>query len=267
VRHTGATMIADSHAHLDMPQFDSDRDDVIRRARDCGVDLLVTIGTGNPAESSVEKTLELAETHDFIYAGLGVHPHDARLADESYWERMGEWARHPEVVLWGEIGLDYYYDHSPREIQRLVFRRQLRMAREHNLPVSIHCRDAWPDLLAILKEDSEFGKQRGILHSFTGDSAQARECAAMGFLISFSGIVTFKNAAALREAARGLRLDQILVETDAPFLAPVPHRGRRNEPAYVVDVAKGLAQTMEVSFDEIARHTMNNLRRLILIDD
>jgi TatD DNase family protein len=262
-------MIADSHSHLDMPQFDSDRDDVIRRARDGGVDLLITIGTGNPAESSIEKALDLAEKHDFILAGIGVHPHDARLPDEPYWEQMDRWARHDKVVLWGEIGLDYHYDHSPRETQRLVFRRQLRMAREHNLPVSIHCRDAWPDLIAILREEWDVNTQRGILHSFTGDREQARECAAMGFLISFSGIVTFKNADSLRDAARSLSLDQILVETDAPFLAPVPHRGRRNEPAYVVDVARGLAQTLGVTFDEIAHHTSRNLRSLIrlTIDD
>ena len=256
-------MIADSHAHLDMPQFDSDRDDVIRRARDGGVDLLITIGTANPAESSIEKTLDLAAKHDFILAGIGVHPHDSRLPDEPYWEQMDQWARHEKVVLWGEIGLDYHYDHSPRETQRLVFRRQLRMAREHNLPVSIHCRDAWPDLVAILREEWDATTQRGILHSFTGDREQARECAAMGFLISFSGIVTFKKADSLREAARCLSLDQILVETDSPFLAPVPHRGIRNEPAFVVDVARSLAQTLGVTFDEVARHTSRNLRRLI----
>lgn len=255
-------MIIDSHAHLDMPQFDSDRREVIQRAQDTGVELILSIGTGNPEGFSVEKTLDLVESHGFIYAGLGIHPHDARLANNDYWERFEQWARHPKVLLWGEIGLDYYYDHSPREVQKEVFLRQLQMARHHNLPVAIHCRDAWPDMLDILRRERNDIERGGILHSFTGNRAVAEECAAMGFLISFSGIVTFNNAEALRDAARGLRLDQILVETDSPYLAPVPHRGRRNEPAFVVDVARSLAKTMGVSYEEVAYHAMRNFYRL-----
>jgi len=256
-------MIADSHAHLDMPQFDADRDEVIQRARDAGLELLLTIGTGNAEGSSIEKTLELAGRNDFIFAGIGVHPHDARLADAACWKRFQTWCEHPKVVLWGEIGLDYYYDNSPRDTQRVVFRHQLRLAGERGLPVSIHCRDAWPDLTAMVREESRGGPIRGILHSFTGTAEQAQECAAMGFLISFSGIVTFKSAGALRDAARALRLEQVLVETDSPFLAPVPHRGKRNEPALVVAVAQGLAAAMQVSFEELARQTTANLRRLL----
>ncbi len=256
-------MIADSHAHLDAPQFDSDRDEVIQRARDAGLELLLAIGTGNPEESSIERTLELTGQYDFIYAGIGVHPHDARRADESYWKRMEIWCEHPKVVLWGEIGLDYHYDHSPRDRQQEVFRRQLRMARERQLPVSIHCRDAWSDLIAILQQECKHGPIRGIFHSFTGTAEQAQNCAAMGFLISFSGIVTFKNAGVLRDAARSLRLNQVLVETDSPYLAPVPHRGKRNEPAYVVAVARGLAAAMQVAFEEVTRQTTVNLRSLL----
>ncbi len=235
-------MIADSHAHLDMPQFDADRDDVVRRARAAGVELILTIGTASPDDRSIETTLELAEAYDFVHAGVGVHPHDARLADEALWQRMERWSRHPKVVLWGEIGLDYYYDHSPRDAQLEVFRRQLRLAADRGIPVSLHCRDAWPDLVETLRQEWRHASRSGILHSFTGTGEQARECADMGFLISFSGMVTFKNAGALRAAARTIPLDRLLVETDSPYLAPVPHRGRRNEPAFVIDVARGLSR-------------------------
>jgi TatD DNase family protein len=255
-------MIVDSHAHLEMSQFDADRADVIRRAQDAGLELVIAVGTGNPETRSIERTLALAENHDFIYAAVGVHPHDARLADSAYWEELERWVEHPKVVLLGEIGLDYYYDNSPRETQREAFRRQLRMARERRLPIAVHCRDAWPDLAAILREEWGAGHPGGILHSFTGDREQALEGAAMGFLISFSGIVTFKKADELREVARALSLDQILVETDCPYLAPVPHRGKRNEPAFVVDVARCLAATRRMDFEELARKTSQNLRRL-----
>jgi TatD DNase family protein len=255
-------MIVDSHAHLDMPQFDADRADVIRRARDAGLELVIAVGTGNPDDSSIERTLALAENHDLIYAAIGVHPHDARLADSAYWEKLERWAEHPKVVLWGEIGLDYYYDHSPREVQREAFRRQLRMARDRRLPIAVHCRDAWRDLAAILREEWRGDNPGGVLHSFTGDREQAREGAAMGFLISFSGIVTFKKAEELREAARALSLDQILVETDCPYLAPVPHRGKRNEPAFVIHVGRSLADTRQMDFEELARRTSQNIRRL-----
>jgi TatD DNase family protein len=255
-------MIIDSHSHLDMPQFDTDRDDVIRRAREAGLGLMVCIGTGNPAESSIEKTLALAERYDFIYAGLGIHPHDARLPDAGYWRKVEQWMEHPKVVLWGEIGLDYYYDHSPREIQKAVFRRQLRMAHERRMPVAVHCRDAWPDLAGIVREEWPDDRPGGILHSFAGDRKQALEGVDLGFLISFSGMVTFKNADALRAAARALSLDRILVESDCPYLAPVPHRGKRNEPSFVVDVGMHLAGTLQVDYTELARRTSTNFRRL-----
>ena len=255
-------MIVDSHAHLDMPEFEVDRGEVIRRARDAGLELLVSIGTGRPDTTSIEQTLTIAEANDFVYAGVGVHPHDARLPDAAYWKKLERLAEHPKVVLWGEIGLDYYYDYSPREVQKEVFRRQLLLARERRLPVSIHCRDAWPDLVAVIREEWTGDHPGGILHSFTGDTAQAREGVSLGLLISFSGIVTFKKAEALREAARALPLDRILVETDCPYLAPVPHRGKRNEPAYVVDVCRTLARTRQVDYEQLARRTSLSFRRL-----
>ena len=260
-------MIADSHAHLDMQQFEADRDDVVARAITGGVGLIVTIGTGRPGDPSVPRTLELAETYEVVLAGIGVHPHDAALADDRYLRELTALARHSKVVLWGEIGLDYHYDNSPRDVQRRLFRRQLQLAGELQLPVSIHCRDAWADLECIVREECTAGRLRGILHSFTGTRHEAEVFAGLGFLISFSGMITFRNAVRIREAAQALQLDQVLVETDCPYLAPVPHRGRRNEPAFVVDVARGLADTMGVSLAELARATLRNLRGLIGPED
>lgn len=256
-------MIADSHAHLEMPDFETDLDAVLSRAVTAGLDLIVTIGTARPGDPSLDKTLRLAERHDFIFASVGVHPHDARFANDDCLSWLETVADHPKVVLWGEIGLDYYYDNSPREAQRLAFRRQLQIARHLNLPITIHCRDAWPDLLAIVGEEWSGDHPGGVLHSFTGTRDHALAFANLGFLISFSGIITFKKAEGIREAARALRPDQVLVETDCPYLAPVPHRGKRNEPAFVVDVARSLAATMSVPMTELASATSDNLRRLL----
>jgi TatD DNase family protein len=256
-------MFVDSHAHLDMPQFDADREDVLLRAIDAGVGITLTIGMGNPEDNSIEKSLSIAERHDCVYVGIGVHPHDARLVDESYWEKMELWSKHPKVVFWGEIGLDYYYKHSPVDVQREVFRRQLRIAQSLNLPVAIHCREAWNDLIEILKKEWKAGNRGGILHSFTGTEDQARNALAMGFLISFSGMITFKKADNLRRVAVGLHSDEILIETDAPFLAPEPRRGRRNEPAFVVEVARSLARVRNESIEELGSSTTRNFRRIL----
>ncbi|MBP1610957.1 MAG: hydrolase, TatD family [Acidobacteria bacterium] len=256
-------MLVDSHAHLDMPQFDADREDMLLRAVDIGVESVLTIGMGNPQDNSIEKSLAIAEKHDFVHVGIGVHPHDARLANESYWEEMESWSKHPKVVLWGEIGLDYYYKHSPTDVQRDVFRRQLRMAQALNLPVAIHCREAWKDLMEILRLEWKPENRGGILHSFTGTEDQAREAIAMGFLISFSGMITFKKADGLRQVAQSLAPDEFLVETDAPFLAPEPRRGRRNEPAFVVDVASSLARARNESLEGLGDSTTRNFRRII----
>ncbi len=258
-------MLIDSHAHLDMPQFDDDRHDVIQRARDAGVEFIIAIGTGAPQGTSIEKTFELAERYDFIWAGIGVSPHDARLADERYLEKLEVCAEHPKVVLWGEIGLDYYHDLSPRDVQQDVLRRQLRIAKRRRLPVVLHCRDAWPDLMCILRAEYSGATRGGLFHSFTGTRDQALAGAEFGFLISFSGILTFKNAVVLREAAQVLEPNQILVETDCPYLAPIPHRGKRCEPAFVMDTARNLAQIRGTDLDAIAQQTSDNARRLLRI--
>jgi len=255
-------MIIDSHAHLDMPAFDQDRPDVIRRAGDAGVDLIITIGTGTPEGNSIGKTLDIADRHECIRAAIGVSPHDARLSNDAYLERLEQSADHPKVILWGEIGLDYHYDLSPRDVQRDVFRRQLRIACRRNLPVAVHCRDAWLDLIGILRAECPDAGGKVILHSFTGTREQALEGAALGYAISFSGIVTFRNAGSLREAAAAVPLDRMLVETDSPYLAPVPHRGKRNEPAFAVDTARVLAQLKGIEYAEFARATSANARRI-----
>jgi TatD DNase family protein len=256
-------MFADSHVHLDLPQFAPVRAEVIRRAGEAGVELMIAIAMASPARASIADTLGLADANPEVYAAIGVHPHDARDASPAYLAEVARAIDHPKVVLWGEIGLDYHYKNSPAGDQRAAFRNQLRLARRLDLPVAIHCRDAWPDLIAILGEESAGGKQKGILHNFAGDPEYARICTGLGLLISFSGIITFHGSDQVREAARSLRLDQVLIETDSPYVAPAPHRGRRNEPSYVVDVALGLAQAMDVSVDDIARNTTRNLRRLI----
>lgn len=256
-------MFVDSHVHLNLPQFDPDRAQVIRRAEEAGVELLLSIAMASPDRTSIRETVSLAEAHPSVVAAIGVHPHDARAASPAYLDDVARCFDHPKVVLWGEIGLDYHYKNSPADRQRAALRDQLRLARGRDLPLVIHCRDAWTDLLAILEEESAGKKYRGILHNFTGDPEFARLFADLGLLISFSGIVTFHGSDQVREAARGLRLDQILIETDAPYVAPAPHRGRRNEPGYLIDVARGLAEAMDVSVDDIARNTTRNFRRLI----
>jgi TatD DNase family protein len=255
-------MLIDTHAHLDMSQFDPDRPQVIQRARDAGVECIITIATAVPGGDSVDRTMDLVEGCKLLRAGIGVHPHDAKTAGEALWSELeGLWLQ-PEVVLVGEIGLDYYYHHSPPDVQREVFRRQLRLARKVDRPVAIHCRDAWPDLVAILQDQWESGAGRGVMHSFTGNHEQALMLTRMGYCISFSGMVTFKSADTLREAARAVPADRILVETDSPYLAPVPHRGRRNEPAYVADVARALAVCRDVEYGVLASQTSENARRL-----
>jgi TatD DNase family protein len=252
----------DSHAHIEGPEFDVDREAVIARAVEAGVETIVCVGNGEIAADSHSAAFRLAEQHSFIYTTVGVHPHEARLLDGELEAKLADLAQHPKVIAWGEIGLDYHYDNSPRQTQREAFRKQLRMARERGLPVSIHTRDAEPDTVSILDDewkDTGFG---GVIHCFTGTREFADAAIERGFLISFSGVVTFKNAEQLRDTARHLALDKILIETDSPFLAPVPHRGRRNEPAYVVDTAKAIAELRGVDEEEVGRATSKNFVRL-----
>lgn len=256
-----ATMdLIDSHAHLEFPQFDSDREEMLARARAAGVSTLLAIGSGT-GPHCLDAAIPFAEQHDWIYATIGVHPHEAKLATEEHFARLEELARNPRVIAWGEIGLDYYYDHSPREVQHSVFRRQLEQARAARLPIVIHCRDAWTDCLAILGESWRSCGLGGIMHCFSGNLEEARRSLEMGFVVSFAGNLTYPKAQKLRDVARELPLESLLIETDAPFLAPQGLRGKRNEPANVGEVARTLASVRNLAASEIASITADNFRR------
>jgi TatD DNase family protein len=256
-------MFVDSHAHLDGKQFDPDREQVIDRAQTAGVQAIVAIGNGDgPAD--VDCGIRLAEKHDFIYATLGIHPHEARLADEAAYQNMERLAKHPKVIAWGEIGLDYFYDHSPRDLQKQVFVRQMELAAAAKLPIVIHCRpsdnrdDAWVDCLNLIQQHWASQALGGILHCFTGTWPQAKAALDMGFMISFAGNLTFPKAQSIRDAALEVPLERMLIETDSPYLAPVPHRGKRNEPAFVAETAKKLAELRGLSTEEMGGQTTRN---------
>jgi TatD DNase family protein len=259
-------MFVDSHAHIEGEEFDADRNEVIRRALDAGVEIIVCVGNGDISKDSHAAAFRIAEEHVFIYTTVGVHPHEARLLDQALCRRLKELCKHPKVIAWGEIGLDYHYDNSPREVQREAFRIQLRMARERGLPISIHTREAEADTLTILDEEWTNAGLGGVIHCFTGTRKFAEAAVERGFMISFSGVVTFKNAEDLRETARSLSLDSILIETDSPFLAPVPYRGRRNQPAYVIDIAKHIAEVRGTAVAEIGKATSANFKRLFKLN-
>ena len=250
----------DSHAHLDDRQFDADRDAVIERARAAGLKYLLTVGGGSgPDELGVG--IPIAAQHDWIYTSVGIHPHEAAGAEERHFEALQRAAVQPKVLAIGEIGLDYFYDHSPRESQKRVLNRQLEIARAVGKPVIIHCRDAWADLSAIVAEHWQSSGLGGILHCFTGTGDDARRFLDWGFLVSLAGNVTFKKAESLRDAARNIPLDRVLIETDSPYLAPVPHRGKRNEPAFVVEVARALAALRNLSPEEMGAQAVGNFER------
>jgi TatD DNase family protein len=257
--------LIDSHAHLDVPNYDADRAAVIDRARESGVELILEICGSDVAKGSLDVGLKLAEEYPFIYAAVGVHPHEASLYDEALERKLLAMSDHEKVIGWGEIGLDYHYDHSPRDAQRRVFSRQLRLALERRAPAIIHTREAEDDTIQILREDwADVGGDAvgGIIHCFTGTQRLADAAIGMGFHISFSGVLTFKNAADLREVARSVPMERLLVETDCPYLAPLPHRGKRNEPAFVLETAAKLAELKGVGVEEIARATSGNFKRL-----
>jgi TatD DNase family protein len=250
-------MFLDSHAHLDDSGFDGVRDAVIDRARAAGLRYLLVIGGASGLEQ-IGTALDIAETHDWIYAAAGIHPHEASKAQDWHFDLMQRLARQPKFLAVGEIGLDYYYDHSPREVQQQVLIRQLDLAREVKLPIIIHCRDAWPDLREIIRArwcDTGLG---GILHCFSGTLEDALELMDWGFLVSFAGNLTFKKAEDLRAVAREIPLNRLLTETDCPYLAPVPHRGKRNEPAYVVEVTRELARLHNFSEEEMGQRVVRN---------
>jgi TatD DNase family protein len=251
--------LVDSHCHLDDEQFADDRDATIERARAAGVDRMMAIGTGGgPAD--LEVAIRLAEQYPFIDATVGVHPHDAAKATPETFARLGELARHAKVLAIGEIGLDYHYDFSPRDVQRSVFAAQLDLAARARKPIVIHTREAWDDTLALIRETGL--PHGGIMHCFTGGPKEAEQALELGFHLSFGGILTFPKAGDLREAAAMTPEERLLVETDAPYLAPVPHRGKRNEPAFMVETARRLAEVRGVMIDDIASITTRNFDRL-----
>jgi TatD DNase family protein len=252
--------IIDSHAHLEFPQFDEDRDAMLERARAAGIEALLAIGSGTGPDR-LNAAIPFAEQHDWIYATVGIHPHEAKLATEEQFKKLDELAKHPRVIAWGEMGLDYYYDHSPREIQQQVFRRQLEQARVAKLPIVIHCRDAWPDMLDMIENDWRSSCLGGIFHCFTGTLEEAKRGLDVGFMISFAGNVTYKKMQHLRDVAKELPLDRMLTETDSPFLPPEGRRGKRNEPANVVEVAQALGNVRNLPGEEVAAATAANFRR------
>jgi TatD DNase family protein len=252
--------LIDSHAHIDFPQFAEDRDAMLQRAREAGVHTLLAIGTG-PGPEKLDAALPYAEQHDWIYSSVGIHPHEAKEATAQHFEDLARLAQHPKVIAWGEIGLDYFYDHSPRDVQADVFRTQMELAHAAKLPIIIHCRDAWDDCIALIEHHWKSTGLGGILHCFTSTLDHAKRGLDMGFLVSFAGNSTYPKAQSIRDVAKELPLDRILIETDAPFLAPQPYRGKRNEPAYVAEVAKTLANVRNLPPEEIAATTASNFRR------
>lgn len=251
-------MLVDSHCHLDGHKFDADRDEVIQRAIDAGVTRMLAIGTGD-GPPDLEVAIRLAEKYACIWATAGVHPHDAAKWKEDCAPILRDRMRHPRVVGLGEIGLDYHYDFSPRDQQRRVFIEQLQIASEASKPIVIHTREAWPDTFEILKDHWQ---GPGVMHCFSGGPAEAERSLEIGFTISYSGIVTYPKALEIREAALLTPLDRMLVETDAPYLAPVPHRGKRNEPAYVAKTAAFVANLLGMEYENFCTQTSKNFDAL-----
>lgn len=244
------SFFVDSHCHLDDERFDADREEVIERVRQAGCRYLLTVsGGGGPDD--LASGVPIASRYDWIYTTAGIHPHESKGAKEKHFESLRQAARDPKVLAIGEIGLDYFYDHSPREIQKRVLIEQLQIARETKLPVIIHCRDAWADLTDVIASHWAGSGLGGILHCFTGSREEAFKFLDWGFMISFAGNVTFKKAENIREVAREVPLDRLLTETDSPYLAPVPNRGKRNEPVFVLDVVRQVAGTRGMNPDEL----------------
>jgi TatD DNase family protein len=265
-------MFVDSHAHLEGKQFQPDRDEVIARARKAGVRTIVAIGNGD-GPGTLDCGIQLAAKYDFIFATIGIHPHEAKLASEAAYEEMEQLAKKPKVIAWGEIGLDYFYDHSPRDVQQQVFITQMELARVARLPIVIHCRpsdnsqDAWLDCLGLISAHWRSSGLGGILHCFTGSWKHAEQALDMGFMISFAGNVTFPKAQEIREVAKQLPIDRMLIETDSPYLAPVPHRGKRNEPAFVKETARQIGELRKMTTEEVGRQTAKNFYRFFSLPE
>lgn len=269
-------MFVDSHCHIDGAEFDADRVEVLERAKVAGVEAVLVIGTGDPQKSEPERAFKIVENLAAdetvrgrlprLYATIGVHPHDARSFDDKVAARFEELlsTQHSLVAL-GEIGLDYHYDNSPRDVQRKVFERQLRLARKLNSPVVIHTREAEADTMAVLEAElSDYARVGGcgVMHCFSGSAEMAERALQLNFMISFAGNLTFRKAEELREVAKTLPLEIMLIETDAPYLAPVPYRSKRNEPAHVKHVAATLAVLLETTIETVAMTTTANFHRL-----
>ena len=265
-------MYIDSHAHLDGKRFDSDREQVLQRARAAGVETILAIGIGD-GPGTLDCAIKLADRYPQLYATVGIHPHEAQLATDAALEELEQLSKHPKVIAWGEIGLDYFYDHSPRDAQARVFIRQMEQARAAKLPIIIHCRpsenseNAWDDTLQLIREHWGSSGVGGILHCFTGGPHHARAALELGFLISFAGNLTFPKAEGIREVAKQVPLDRVLIETDSPFLAPAPHRGKRNEPAFVVEVAGKLAELRGLTPEEVGAQTSVNFSRFFSLSE
>jgi TatD DNase family protein len=262
-------MFIDSHAHLEGKRYDSDREEVLARAKQHGIEAYLAIGNGDGPDTA-DCGIRLADKYDGkpeyprIWASVGVHPHEANLASEAANTQMLQWARDPRVIAWGEIGLDYFYDHSPREVQKAVFLQQMELAQTAKLPIIIHCRpsdnsqNAWDDCLSLISEHWTASGLGGILHCFTGSIDHARRALDLGFMVSFAGNITFPKAQPIREAAQMVPLDRMLIETDSPYLAPIPHRGQRNEPAFVREVARQIGELLNLPAEEIGSQTTQN---------
>jgi len=271
-------MFIDSHAHLEGKRYDTDRDDVLARAKQNGIEAYLAIGNGDGPDTA-DCGIKLAEMYngkpDYpqIWASVGVHPHEASLANDTAYAKLEQWARHPRVIGWGEIGLDYYYDHSPRDVQKAVFLQQMELARAAKLPIIIHCRpsdnseNAWDDCLGLIRDHWAPTGLGGILHCFTGSVDHARRGLDLGFMISFAGNITFPKAQNIRDAAVLVPLDRMLIETDSPYLAPIPHRGQRNEPAFVKEVARQIGELRGLSVEEIGARTAQNFNRFFQLDE
>jgi TatD DNase family protein len=253
--------VIDSHCHLDDKRFDADRDAVIDRALAAGIETMVSIGTGD-GPPDLEAAIRIADRYAPVLATAGVHPHDAAKATDSTLAELEAVLKHPKVIALGEIGLDYHYDFSPRDRQKAVFQDQLALARAARRPIVIHTREAWEDTFSMLDERWAPAGLGGIMHCFTGGPREAEISLRLGFHISFSGIVTYPKSVEIQEAAKFVPLDRILIETDAPYLAPAPHRGKRNEPAFVAETARKLAGLHGVSVQEIITKTTANWKRL-----
>ena len=251
----------DSHCHLDDAQFNPDRASVIERAREAGLKYILSIGTGDgPPDLAV--AIRQAEQHDFVFATVGVHPNDAAKVTDDTFQDLERLLRHPKVKGIGEIGLDYHWA-VPKDLQMPVFVQQLEMAAAAKVPIIIHTRDAWADTLSVLRSHWASRGLPGIMHCFTGNAAQARECLDMGFYLAFGGVTTYPKAAEVRDAAQIVPADRLLLETDAPYLAPVPQRGKRNEPAFVAHTARALAQARAQDLEELAAVTTANFETLL----